>query len=126
MGGSPSRADRASLRAVMTWSRPMAPYGVGAPLLVDMDLGSDTKRALGDVLVETLGGNLAVEVSAIVVEGHTAVELLKAAQTAELLVVGSRGHGAFAGMLLGSVSEDCVSHSSCPVVVVRHTDHPVS
>jgi nucleotide-binding universal stress UspA family protein len=56
----------------------------------------------------------------VVAEGPPALELLKAAQNADLLVVGSRGHGAFAGMLLGSVSEHCVAHSSCPVVVVRH------
>ena len=54
------------------------------------------------------------------VGGPPALELLKAAQNADLLVVGSRGHGAFAGMLLGSVSEHCVTHSLCPVVVVHH------
>ncbi|MEU3985934.1 universal stress protein [Streptomyces sp. NPDC026672] len=54
-----------------------------------------------------------------VVEGHPAAALTEAAKDAELLVVGSRGHGAFTGMLLGSVSHHCVHHATCPVLVVR-------
>jgi nucleotide-binding universal stress UspA family protein len=59
-----------------------------------------------------------------VVQGHPAQVLLDAARGADLLVVGSRGHGTLAGMLLGSVSQHCVQHSPCPVVVVP-ADHPV-
>lgn len=65
-----------------------------------------------------------VEVQTQVIEGHAAPVLIAAARDAQLLVVGSRGHGAFAGMLLGSVSEHCTSHSPCPVVVVRHSRDP--
>lgn len=54
-----------------------------------------------------------------VVEGNTAAVLLKAAEGADLLVVGCRGHGGFVGALLGSVSQHCVQHATCPVVVVR-------
>lgn len=114
----------ASLLAVMTWHRPVAPYGVAVPLLVDMDLKSDSQHALDRVITETLGEGSAVAVSATVVEGQPALQLLEAAKTAELLVVGSRGHGAFTGMLLGSVSEHCVAHSPCPIVVVRHSANP--
>jgi nucleotide-binding universal stress UspA family protein len=56
----------------------------------------------------------------VVLEGHPAPVLLELAKDADLLVVGSRGHGQFTGMLIGSVSEHVVSHASCPVVVVRH------
>jgi nucleotide-binding universal stress UspA family protein len=47
--------------------------------------------------------------------------LIEASKSASLLVVGSRGHGAFSGMLLGSVSIHCVTSASCPVTVVRNS-----
>jgi nucleotide-binding universal stress UspA family protein len=54
-----------------------------------------------------------------VAEGTPATALIDAAEGADLLVVGSRGHGAFAGMLLGSVSLHVTTHAPCPVTVVR-------
>ena len=54
-----------------------------------------------------------------VVEGNPARVLLDAVAGADLLVVGSRGHGGFAEALLGSVSQHCVQHAGCPVVVIR-------
>ncbi len=119
----------ASLRAVMTRDIPMSrdvptfAYGRPLPFPADMDEGG-SRTALDQVIVDILGDRPAVEVEAVVIKGHPAEELLKAAQTAELLVVGSRGHGAFAGMVLGSVSERCAAHSPCPVVVVRHGPPP--
>jgi nucleotide-binding universal stress UspA family protein len=51
--------------------------------------------------------------------GHPAQVLIEASREADLLVVGSHGHGAFTGMVLGSVSIHCVTSAFCPVVVVR-------
>jgi nucleotide-binding universal stress UspA family protein len=53
------------------------------------------------------------------VKGGAAKVLIDASTDAGLVAVGSQGHGAFAGMLLGSVSQHLVSHASCTVVVVR-------
>lgn len=53
-----------------------------------------------------------------VVEGHPAEELTDATSPGDLLVLGRRGHGGFAGLRLGSVSRHCVDHAPCPVVVV--------
>jgi nucleotide-binding universal stress UspA family protein len=55
----------------------------------------------------------------VVVNGHPAQALIDAANGADLLVVGSRGHGTFAEALLGSVSQHCVHHAPCPVLIVR-------
>lgn len=58
-------------------------------------------------------------VSISVIEGHPAPVLIDTSRSADLLVVGSHGHGAFTGMLLGPVSQHCVQHATCPVLVYR-------
>ncbi|MDQ2707105.1 MAG: universal stress protein [Actinomycetota bacterium] len=77
-------------------------------------------KQLAEVVAETLGATPPVPVLERVVEGHPAEVLVEASREAELLVVGSHGHGAFTGMLLGSVSQHSVQHATCPVVVIRH------
>lgn len=108
-----------TLQAVMTWSVPVMAYGTPMPVPFDLDLRPYGHRVLAQALTECLGEKPAIKVSATVIEGRPSGELIKAAEGADLLVVGSRGHGALAGMLLGSVSEHCVTHAHCPVVVVR-------
>jgi nucleotide-binding universal stress UspA family protein len=54
--------------------------------------------------------------------GHPAQALIEASREADLLVVGHHGHGAFTGMLVGSVSIHCVTGAFCPVAVVRADD----
>ena len=105
----------ATLRAVSSWRWPnyitIVPPGV--------DLASDTRRTLDEVLQEALTGSEDVSVTRHVIEGPPGPALLTQAQDASLLVVGAQGRAAFPGMLLGSVAEYCVRHGSCPVVVVR-------
>jgi len=78
-----------------------------------------TRHAVQRIVKEALGKHPAVRVEARAVEGAAAKVLVSEAKDADLLVVGSRGHGGFAGLLLGSVSLHCVTHAPCPVVVVR-------
>jgi nucleotide-binding universal stress UspA family protein len=61
-----------------------------------------------------------------VVQGHPAQVLLEAARGARLLVVGSRGYGTLAGVLLGSVSQHCVQHAPCAVLVVPAEPQPAT
>ncbi len=76
-------------------------------------------RAVADAGTDTEG----VEIERQVVQGSAAEALLTAVDKNDLLVVGSRGHGGFAELLLGSVSQQCVHHAPCPVVVV-HSPKP--
>jgi nucleotide-binding universal stress UspA family protein len=66
-----------------------------------------------------------VEIETQLVEGIPADVLIGAVGPDDLLVVGSRGRGALAGVLLGSVSAQCVHHAPCPVVVV-HAPRPTA
>ncbi|GIH95791.1 universal stress protein [Planobispora siamensis] len=60
-----------------------------------------------------------VDVRPVVAHGHPAQVLLPYARRADLLVSGSRGHGALSRLTLGSVSTYCAEHARCPVMVVK-------
>ena len=62
------------------------------------------------------------EIERAVRMGQPAQVLVEEAEDADLLVVGSRGHGGFAGLLLGSVSHQCALHARCPVVIVHEPE----
>ena len=80
---------------------------------------AQAREALDALIERELPGCDRARVQAQVIRGSAAAVLLEASRDADLLVVGNRGRGAFAELLLGSVSEHCVRHAPCPVVVVR-------
>jgi nucleotide-binding universal stress UspA family protein len=113
-----ARLSSAELLAITAW-RPPVTYGY--PLdYSDVDFESAARKKLEQIVEEVLGAEPSVAVVTRVAEGHPAQVLVDAAEGASLLVVGSRGLGAFAGMLLGSTSQHCVQHAPTPVVVIRH------
>jgi nucleotide-binding universal stress UspA family protein len=113
-----ARLTKARVRAVIAWEVP--PY-TGWGVRAHEDFGVAAGKLLGESVEEALGYDppLDVEVVEVVLPGHPAQVLIDESARAALLIVGSRGHGGFAGTLLGSVSQLCVQHAHCPVLVVR-------
>jgi nucleotide-binding universal stress UspA family protein len=76
-------------------------------------------RLVTEVVDEVVGNAVTVNVAPIAVEeDRPAKALLDAARDADLLVVGSHGHG-LSGLFLGSVSLECAQHAACPVLIHR-------
>ena len=119
-----AKLRRATLRVVHAWQ-----YGyIGATGVEGAypALGGDIKElragaetALAETLRESIPEADTVEIERRVVEGRPAAVLVDESRGADLLVVGSRGHGGFTGLLLGSVSQQCAHHATCPVVIVH-------
>jgi nucleotide-binding universal stress UspA family protein len=107
----------ALLEVLTTWEWPNT-YGVPLVVPEGYDPEEDARRVL-EALKPVREAHPAVVFRPIVVHSHPAPALVEASREAELLVVGSRGHGEFSGMLLGSVSEHCATNAHCPVLVVR-------
>jgi nucleotide-binding universal stress UspA family protein len=106
-----------SLVAVKTWHYPWAMQT--APAQIDAKVSDQTRQELDEAFAKSGVDTSGVDVERLALEGHPSVVLVKESAAADLLVVGSKGHSAFAGMLLGSVSQHLVHSAACPVVVVR-------
>lgn len=115
-------ATGAVMRPVLAWHYPSAvvqpPVGV-APASIRTETEEIMQRVLDEAIAQAFGGQLAAEVETRLSYGHPAQVLIDESKEADLLVVGSSGHGAFTGMLVGSVSIHCVTSAFCPVTVVR-------
>ncbi len=107
----------ATIDAVMAWSLP-AMYGVGY-LPGEYDPAGDAEKIVSETVDATVGATRPEGLRVIVQQGTAAKVLLDQSEGAQMLVVGSRGHGGFAGLLLGSVSAACAEHATCPVLVVH-------
>jgi nucleotide-binding universal stress UspA family protein len=119
-----ARLRQATLRVVHAWQ-----FGyVGATGLEGWlpaaggdlkDFRRDAEAALEQLLKEVDGDAEGLTIERRVEQGPAATILIDESHDADLLVVGSRGHGGFAQLLLGSVSQQCAQHAACPVVVIR-------
>lgn len=112
---------RLPVTAIYAYEYPIVSTASQALHLLDTDFAE--YRAAGerilDEALEEVAANASVQPERVVMEGPPAAALIEAAGEDDLLVVGSRGHGGFTGLLLGSVSEQCARHARSPVVIVR-------
>jgi nucleotide-binding universal stress UspA family protein len=121
------RAVGGELRAVIAWEySPGFGFVVGGRRLLE----SEAEQTLERVIDKYVGGGALDEVTTRIVEGNPTSVLLEESASADLLVVGDRGYGGVAGLLLGSVGARCVRDAKCSVVVVRggpsHGQAPVA
>ena len=122
-----ARLRGATLRAVHAWQLGYNGYfgyagfeGAAPAVGGDIsELREAAAAALDATVREALPGAGDVKIEQRVIEGTAGAVLIDESRSADLLVVGSRGHGGFAQLLLGSVSQQCAHHAACPVVIVR-------
>ena len=111
----------ARLEIVTAWEYP--PSFGWAAIAPDWNPAKDMEKVAADTVQAVFGDEPPADLRVQVREGSAAKVLIEASQGAVMLIVGSRGHGGFSGMLLGSVSANVAEHASCPVLII-HGDQP--
>lgn len=91
----------------------------GLPTVTIPDLREEAEQMLDRAVERWAAKYPDVQVTTTAAQGTLTHQVIDASKGANLLVVGSRGHGAFAGMLLGSVSQAAVRHAHCPVAIAH-------
>ena len=116
-----ARLTGATVDAVIAWQIPesMTGHAWAALLVEEPGFGVLAEKEMADAISEVAGPDPDVTINPVVVQGWPAEVLLEAAEGADLLVVGSRGRGGFASALLGSVSQNCAHHATCPLLIIR-------
>jgi len=113
-----ARNGRLGLTAVRAWQPLSTTYEFIGPVPCAFDLAADVRRDVQRQLDGVDAAGLVASVQVCIVQDRASAALLDAGSHASMLVVGSRGHGQLAGMLLGSVSDQVSRHATCPVIVV--------
>jgi nucleotide-binding universal stress UspA family protein len=110
-----TQAFGGDLHVVTTWAYPMS-YGL--PIATtDFDPEADARAILDKAVARV---DLPAErVRAELVHGAAPIVLTERSKSADVLVLGARGHGGFVGLVLGSTSQYCTHHSACTIVIVR-------
>lgn len=113
--------ENAAIEVITAWDYP-ATYGWAA-VPTDVSFEKEFEKAAADTVRAVFGEGVPEGITVTCVQDNPVHAILEAGKDASLIVVGSRGHGGFAGVLLGSVSQRVAEHACCPVLVV-HGDGP--
>ena len=116
---------KTSVIAIRAYTPPTPPWGANVPPLVydPQELDAAEHAALDGSLSGWREKFPQVRVEALIARGSAARVLVGVSHTAQLVVVGSRGHGTIAGTLLGSVGLQLLHHADCPVLIARTPVH---
>lgn len=104
----------------MHWMMPMEGIPMVVPDLPELEVVAGDR--LDRWIDEVLGAPPPIKVMTSVAAGSAAAVLIEASKDADMIVVGSRGHGGFRGLLLGSVSHSLTTHAHCPLVILPHVE----
>jgi nucleotide-binding universal stress UspA family protein len=111
------------LHVVTCWTYPTLPWGLYQPPLSGEEFAQEAREVAETTIEKVLGATHEhLDVTVEVLEGAPSLRLLELDHVGEMIVVGSRGHGGFSGLMLGSVSQHLAEHARCPVVII-HGEH---
>jgi nucleotide-binding universal stress UspA family protein len=130
-----ARLRKSKLRVIHAYQPPRVPLpdagagglGFAPPVVFSQDEADRLEQAAQAEAEAIIEGALrrvgreatdGLEIERAPIVGGAAQTLIEAGRDADLLVLGSRGHGGFVGLLLGSVSQQCAQHPPCPVVIL--------
>ncbi len=99
---------------MITWS-----YPNGAGFVGSWSPEEDAQATMDEALATVFPAGVPEGATVVVREGTPAKTLIGASREAYMLVLGSRGHGGFFGLILGSVSTACAEHAPCPVLIMH-------
>lgn len=115
-----AKLRNSEIEILHSWSMPFVvdPMAMMPMMFPVEEMVTDAKKVVAAAAEIVTGIDPKVQVSTRIERGSASEHLITAGKSADLLVVGSRGHGGFAGLLLGSVAQQVANHATCPVVIV--------